>query len=158
MEQVLSYKISQVDWPDKYFLIKRATLPFDKLQGFFGEAYGEIYGALTKKELPPLGAPLAFYYAIDEEKKETQMAAAVETVSDLFGVEKLESLKLPAGKMITTSYTGPYENMQPAYKEMDEYLKEHGLEKELVIEEYLSDPAKEKDPRKWKTNIYYKLK
>jgi hypothetical protein len=32
------------------------------------------------------------------------------------------------------------------------------MEKELVIEEYVTDPRLEKDRSKWKTTIYYTLK
>ena len=48
--------------------------------------------------------------------------------------------------------------MQPAYAQMEKYLLEHNLQRELIIEEHFSDPGVVKDPAQWKTNIYFILK
>jgi hypothetical protein len=48
--------------------------------------------------------------------------------------------------------------MQPVYAEMEKYLVDHNLQRQLIMEEYFSDPQLVKDPAKWKTNIYFILK
>jgi effector-binding domain-containing protein len=48
--------------------------------------------------------------------------------------------------------------MMPAYQELENYLKQKGLIRELYIEEYFSDPEKEKDPAKLRTDIFFAVK
>ncbi len=69
-----------------------------------------------------------------------------------------EKVTLPEGRVVTTQHTGTYESMMPAYEGLEKYLKEKGLKKDLMIEQYLSDPVTEKDPAQWKTDIYFTVK
>lgn len=153
-----TYTISTLNWRERQFLTKRATVPFNKLSDFFKENYGALYGFMGQAGLRPDGMPCAFYYNIDEVKNETDLAAAIAVQGNIPDTGTLEKVILPASKVITTTHIGSYETMVPAYQAMDQYLTDNGLKKELMIEEYLSDPMLEKDPAKWKTNIYFLVK
>lgn len=156
--ETLTHTIKETTWPAKTFITKRATLPFDKLSSFFGSSYGALYGAAGKQGLKAAEAPCAIYYSIDEEKQVTEFAAAVPVQGNVPDSAEYEKVSLPASKVITTTHTGPYETMRTTYDAMEKYLKDHKLKRELVIEEYLSDPEVEKDSSKWKTNIYFVVK
>lgn len=153
-----TYTISTLNWPERQFITKRTTVPFNKLSDFFKENYGAIYSFIGQAGLRSDGMPCAFYYKIDEVKNETDMAAAVAVQGNVPDAAALEKVVLPASKVITTTHIGSYDTMVPAYQAMDQYLAENGLKKELMIEEYLSDPMIDKDPAKWKTNIYFLVK
>lgn len=155
METATTQVVRGITWPEKTFIIRRATMPFDKLSDFFKESYGAIYGALAAKGIQPTEMPCAFYYSINEIKKETELAAAVPVSADTPEIRGCEKVTFPPSKLITTTYIGPYEGMAIPYGAMDKYLAEHKLRKGLVIEEYFSDPEVEKDASKWKTNIYF---
>lgn len=155
METATKYAVKEINWPEKTFIIKRATMPFDKLSDFFKENYGSIYGTLAKAGIQPVEMPCAFYYSIDEANKETDLAAAVPVMNGTPEMAGFEKVVLPPSKVVTTTHIGPYESMVAAYGAMEQYFTEHGLEKGLVIEEYFSDPEVEKDANKWKTNIYF---
>lgn len=159
METILTkFEVKEISWPDKTFITRRAQLPLDKLPSFFSETYGAIYQALGKAGILTNEPPCAIYYSIDQVKMVTDVAAAVpvkDLVNDLTGFEKV---LIPKSKALLVTYFGSYENMATAYEVIDKYVADHKLEKGWMLEEYFSDPAVEKDPAKWKTNIYCVLK
>lgn len=155
METATKQVVREITWPEKTFIIRRTTMPFDKLSDFFKESYGAIYGALAGKGIHPAEMPCAFYYSINEIKKETELAAAVPVKADTPEIQGFEKVTFPPSKLITTTHIGSYENMGMSYAAMERYMAESKLHKGLVIEEYFSDPEIEKDASKWKTNIYF---
>jgi effector-binding domain-containing protein len=153
-----TYDVKEIRWPEKTFITRRAKIAFEKLHTFFQESYGAIYGFIQQNGLPATEMPCAIYYSIDENKKETDLAAAVPVEGKIAEVKGFEKTVIPSSRVVTTTHYGSYETMHPAYRALEKYLTDHGLTKELIIEEYFSDPEKEKDPAKWKTNIYFIVK
>jgi effector-binding domain-containing protein len=158
MEKTATYQVKEITWPERAYIVKKGVVPFDELPGFFREQYALLYGALHQQGIRPPAVASAFYFSIDETKKETELAAAVQLPDTITEVKGYEKFILPAGKRITTTYFGKYEEMMPAYQELETYLKEKGLTRELYIEEYFSDPEKEKDPAKLRTDIFFVIK
>ena len=158
METLTKNEVKEMTWNEKVFLTKRSNVAFDKLPAFFGEAYSTIYSAIQNQGLSAEGMPFAFYYDIDEFKKETDVAAAVAVNGQVPELTDFKKVVIPKSKVITTTHYGSYESMGPAYEELEKYLKSHSLKKLLMIEEYFSDPTVEKDTSKWKTNIYFIVK
>jgi effector-binding domain-containing protein len=158
METLIRYEINQITWPERYFVIKRALVKFDNLPIFFGDSYRHLYCAVENLGLTPIKLPCAFYYSINEGKKETDVAAAIPVKENLSDVKDVDKVVIPPSKVLMTTHYGSYENMTAPYAEMEKFLKEHNLQKALTIEEYFTDPSIEKDPNKWKTNIYFVLK
>jgi len=155
MEADVKNEVKEINWPGKTYITSRATLPFDQLSAFFEEKYGAIYGALYGKGVQVNEPPCAIYYAVDEDKKVTDLAAAVPvpaTTPDLPGFMKVV---IPPSKAVTISHYGSFDGMAATYALLEKYITEHGFTRKWIIEEYLSDPAVEKDPANWKTNIYF---
>ena len=158
METTTKYDVAEIKWPEKTFIAKRARMSFDMLPVFFKESYGAIYGFLHDHGLHPTDMPCAIYYSIDEHKEESDLAAAVPVESGLPDMKEFEKIVIPSSKVVTTTHYGSYEAMHPAYRVLEKYLADHGLERKLIVEEYFSDPEKEVDPAKWKTNVYFVIK
>lgn len=155
METTTKNEIREIRWPGKTFVTVRTTLPFDKLTAFFSANYAAIYQAIAKLHVQSVEPPCAIYYSVDEAKKVTDLAAAI-PVHGLAGeIEGFEKLVVPASKAVTVTHYGSYDSMSASYNQLEKYITEHGLKRKLILEEYLSDPAVEKDPANWKTNIYY---
>ncbi|MBL6448741.1 GyrI-like domain-containing protein [Fulvivirga sp. 29W222] len=154
----VKYDIVEVNWPQKTFITKREKLRFDQLSDFFSKNYKAIYSWIEKNGIETNGVPSAVYFSIDETKQETDLAAAVPVKGELPQSINFEILKTPPAKVITTTHYGSYESIHPAYSALDGYLKNNGLKKELIIEEYYSDPVEEKDTSKWMTKIYFVIK
>lgn len=155
METKTTINIKEENWSAKTFITKKDKLPFDKLSQFFGKSYGAIYGELQKKGIVVTQPPCAFYYSLDEKNNTTELAAAVNVTELDVVLPGFEKVILPPCKVIATTHIGTYESMRPVYEEMDNYVTQKGLKKGLIIEEYVSDPEKEKDQNKWVTNIYF---
>ncbi len=158
METIIKNEVKEIEWPEKTFVTKRAKLSVDKLPGFFKEAYDAIYGAVKKYGELSNDPPCAIYYSVDEAAKITDLAAAVPVIRLSKELEGFEKVVIPKSKVLTITHYGPYENMMADYEALEKYRSEHGFKKEFMIEEYYSDPAVEKDPAKWKTNIYFVVK
>jgi effector-binding domain-containing protein len=158
METTTVHAVKEIDWSPKTFIIKKDKLPISQLSQFFGPAYGALYGALGKMGINSAHPPLAFYYDIDENNNIADLAAAVEVDQPDIEVPGFEKLTIPASKLITTRHTGSYDTMGPAYEALEQFLSEKGLKKELMIEQYLSDPMAQKDPSKWQTDIFFIVK
>lgn len=158
METIARYEVKELAWPERTFITKRDFVAFDKLKDFFGKNYGAIYAEIQKRGFEANDPPCAIYYSIDEENKVTDLAAAVPVKRSTPEMKGFSKTVIPKSRVVTTTHIGSYESMMPAYETLDKYLKEHSLNRELIIEEYLSDPEVEKDPDKWKTNIYFLVK
>jgi effector-binding domain-containing protein len=158
METTVQHEIKEIKWPGKDFLIRRAKISFDKLPAFFTTSYESIYKELSKLGIFSKEMPFAIYYSVDEQSMETDVCAAVTIPGDAPVIPGFEKLTIPPSRGLCLTYYGSYENMSSAYGALDAYLAEHHLQKTWMLEEYFSDPAVEKDPAKWKTNIYFLVK
>lgn len=155
METETIYQVQEVQWTERTFMTKRATLGFDRLTPFFTQAYGEIYTAIQQAGIKPLGEPFAIYYNIDEVKMETDLAAAVPVSGTAMVPAGFHPVTIPASRALRITYYGSYENMAPAYAALEKHIAEHGYKKQWMLEQYFSDPKVEKDPAKWRTDIYF---
>lgn len=151
-------EIKEISWTEKTFLIKRARISFDKLSIFFGEAYGAMYEALKKAGIESKEPPCAIYYSVNEAKNETDLAAAIPVPKSTKEIAGFEMLTIPSSKALKITHYGSYDTMVPSYAELEKHVVDNNLKKEWILEEYLSDPAFEKDPANWRTNIYYLVK
>jgi effector-binding domain-containing protein len=67
---------------------------------------------------------------------------------------EVRSSSLPGGMVATTMHIGSYDQMEPGYEALSAWVKERGQELAGdAWEVYLSDPAAEPDPTKWRTEI-----
>lgn len=155
MTTLTRYEVKELSWPERTFAIIRATKTFDELKAFFPESYMSIFHNLQKAGIESRSMPCAIYYDIDEEKRLTDVAAAIPLDQPGAGLGYIEKIQLPASKLVSTTHYGPYDTMGLAYQALDKYLASHLLRRGLVIEEYFTDPVTEPDPEHWKTNIYY---
>jgi effector-binding domain-containing protein len=75
---------------------------------------------------------------------------------------------LPAGRYASLIHRGPYEQLYDANGTLGKWIEEQGLKVDVKptpegdkfgcrLEVYLTDPAVEKDPQKWETEVAFKL-
>lgn len=152
-----AYEVKEANWEGRDYIGKKEKLGFDRMAAFFGENFPKIYEYAGKNKLEIVGAPAGIFFSFDEAKKETECAAVV-GVKSAKGVKGWEVFHIPASKVLTVAYYGPYEKTMGAHEAINTYMKEKGLSQSMVIEEYVTDPMTEKDSTKWLTNIYYVLK
>jgi effector-binding domain-containing protein len=157
MPEEVKYTITEQDWPASEYVGKKETVTFDKIAEFFGKNYGALFADLGKHKIEPQSAPSGIYTNYSEKEQKADVAAVIKVPAGT-KLKGWENFSYPAGKVLYIAYYGPYEKTMGAHMAMGNYMKEKGLTESAVIEEYITDPGKEKDTTKWQTNIYYVLK
>jgi len=151
------YVIEIVEVPPTTFLMKRDKVEMAAIPDFFAQHLPLLYERLVKAAAIP-GTPSGLFFVWDEPNKITEMAAAV-PFSGGKGIKPEEILMLN-GNALKIDYYGNYgENQIPAYEAFADYIKDWSLEeREIIWEEYVTDPESEADTTKWLTRIYYFIK
>ncbi|MBN1348409.1 GyrI-like domain-containing protein [candidate division KSB1 bacterium] len=154
-QAISSYEVKQVEWRKQLYAAIRKEIPFDQIQSFFSEAYGQIMQAIGSKGARSVGAPVGIYFKWDMQKMTSDLAAAI-PVNRAVELGNVKSIELPAGTACVVDYYGPYAGIEPAHKALDRYIKQNMLiQNGPVIEEYITDPGAEPDTSNWLTRIYY---
>lgn len=154
------YTIETVDLPAKTYCGKRAVVKWDKMAAFFGAAYQQAGGAIGKAGMQMDGYPSALFHAWDEAGKQADVFAGMPVKADsTLQVEGCQLEVVPAGRALMIAYHGNYDGSEEAHYAMDDMMKANGLQlRDVVIEEYVTDPTQEPDTARWLTNIYYPIK
>lgn len=153
-----SYSVYTADFPGKTYLgIKETVKGSEMKPDFFATRYGQIGEAMGKAKLEMDGMPCGLYFTWDESTTMTDMAVAMPVKGGKAqNSGKVEAIQVPASKAYVIDYYGPYEGTGDAHMAMDEYMKAKNLKAgSPVIEEYVTGPGSEPDPKKWLTKIYY---
>ncbi len=150
------FAIQEIDHPDKNFIGNRQLVKMDKIQAFYQEHLGKIFGACQAKKIEMDGQPCGLYYKWDEENGEADMAAAIPVKKAADLGDGMKAISIPGGKALLIDYYGSYEGSTDAHYAMDDYMKSKGYKFiPPVIEEYVTDPTTEPNSDKWLTKIVY---
>lgn len=134
----------------------RSHVPVTQLPQTIGKSYEAILEYLTRVNEYPVGPPFVAYYNMDIENLEIEAGFPVEKA--LTGDENVQPGVIPAGKLASCMYTGPYDEMRPAYDALSRYIIDSGYEATGVAYEfYLNDPINTA-PEQLLTMIVFPLK
>lgn len=132
--------------------VVRATLAVLEIGPFVGQAFTTVAQALAIQRVVPTGPPFARYGRLSHSKFAVE--AGFPTEEELSPTGEVVASSLPGGPAAVATYVGPYEQMEPAYEALANWIVEHGGEPQGdPWEVYFSDPAQEPDPQKWRTEI-----
>jgi len=151
-----------------YVAIRMAVpIPFGK---YLQPAWDEVYDWMGQRELSASG-PAIIRYLTTDMSKELDIDVGFIVDKAIGGNERITADFLPAGNYATLIYTGPYKGkgIFKATVALLEWAKEHKVEWDTSTkrnaewwngraEFYFSDPAVEKDPRKFKAELAFKVK
>jgi effector-binding domain-containing protein/uncharacterized protein YndB with AHSA1/START domain len=152
------YDVREIAQNQRYFIISRNKVSFDNIASFYAQNLSAIYQKLSLEGITATAAPCALFYEYDEQKMETDMAVAVPVLQSI-AVKDLQSVTIPSGNAAYVDYYGNSAEAELAHYALDEYIKDRNFGLHIpVIEEYVTDPLKEKDQTKWLTKIYYIIK
>ena len=85
--------------------------------------------------------------------------AGIPTSKNLPQKGNIKSIKIKGGRAVVAYYQGSFKNIGQVHGAINKMI----VDKKLVmngspIEIYVTDPAKEPDPNKWLTEVYYPIK
>lgn len=153
--QYFGHQIKEGTQNARHFATVRGVVSFDKIAQYYSQNLAAIYQKLQDEGISSVGAPCALFYSYDEKKQQTEMAVAVPVLAPV-SIQDLTSVSLPVQNAAYVDYYGDPAQTANAHYGLDEYLKDRAYSQSVpVIEEYVTDPIKEKEQSKWLTKIYY---
>ncbi len=152
----MKYKCGAEEQFPQPVLLIHTTTPVQNLPQTLGQGYQTIMEYLGELQNQPAGAPFVAYYNMDMANLDIDIGFPVN--GSLPAKGSIQSSKLPAGRIATCEYTGPYPEMAGAYDELNQFIKENGYEPTGVVYEfYLNEPGAV-PPEELKTRIVFILK
>ncbi len=101
-----------------------------------------------------VGPPFARYHMVGEAPTEFEVEAGFPVAVAGTAENGVETSELPGGPALVVTHIGPFDEIASAYEAVTEWLAEHGDETAgAPWEVYLTDPAQEPDPARWRTEI-----
>jgi len=127
----------------------------DGMKTEMGKCYGELMQFMRENELRPLKF-MAWYYVV---RPPWTIDIAIETneiPAHLSG--RIQSRIQPGGAVLIAHTQGPYDQLDTAYSEIENWLKRNKrTAKGSPFEVYLNDPGSVKDASELRTDIYQPL-
>ena len=151
-----------------YIAIRMAVpIPFGK---YLQPAWDEVYDWLKEKGIKPSG-PAIIRYLTTDMSRELDLDVGFTVDKAVKGNDRIAADFLPAGRYATLLYTGPYKGkgIFKATLALLEWAKENTVKWDTSkkkgvewwngrAEFYFSDPATEKDPKKFQTELAFLVK
>ncbi|MFQ3237544.1 MAG: effector-binding domain-containing protein [Paraglaciecola sp.] len=117
----------------------RRTVTDKDLSATLSQGYGEITIFLQQCRVEPAGPPFAIFYTLDRRHMDVEFGFAVSP--PLAGKNHIQASETPAGKSVTCLHIGPYDDFDPSYRALTEWIKDNGYEAAgVAYEVYLNDP------------------
>jgi effector-binding domain-containing protein len=120
------------------------------------KGYNRLFTLIGQQQLKPdrvmaiyhtITPPWVFDIAVEVDKEPAQLKDAVQFKT------------IAGGDAVTVHYKGPYEQIEKAYLQIEEWLKKNNKQKAgPPIEIYLNDPATVKDKNELLTDVYQIIK
>lgn len=147
------YTVKTSESKERYFLINRDNVEKEKVQQFYTQNLGSLFQALQKNKIEMDGMPSGLYFNRNTEKYD--LAAAIPVNQEL-SFDGVSSYTIPAGKTLVVDYLGDHTDIEKAHSAISHYMKDHNIyTNPPVIETYITDPAKDKNPKNWLTRVTY---
>lgn len=152
----MTYKCEVKEQDAQLTLSIRTKTSVQDLPQLVGKSYGAIAQYLGELGAYPAGPPFAVYYNMDMQNLDVEIGFPVSKKFPNKG--DIKASEIPSGKFASCLYTGPYNEIEPAYNELSQWIKDNGYEASGVAYEiYLSDPG-QTPPEELQTVISFLLK
>ncbi len=104
------------------------------------QAYQSIGILMSENGVECVGAPFAIYYNMDIQDLDVELGFPVSSRISEKG--RIKNSFIPQGKVISFTHVGPYNELESAYNEAFEWIKQNNVETNgVVCELYHNDPA-----------------
>jgi len=121
-------------------MVVKTRVPQSELPKLLGESYGKIMARMSEFGAMTAGAPYLAYFNSDME--DLQVEIGIPTGVYVPDTEEIVMSEIPEGDYLSAIFTGPYDQLMDAYREMTVYMTEHKIQVTGgVYESYLNDPA-----------------
>lgn len=152
----MNYPCELKQQPEQAVVSIRTHTPVQALPDTLGQAFDALERYLGGAGAAPAGAPFVAYYNMDMSNLDVEIGFPV--THALPGADEVQPGVIPAGMVGSCLYTGPYQEMAPAYDELNGFVDALGYQPAgTVYEFYLNEPGKT-PPALLQTQIVFLLK
>lgn len=136
--------------------IRVKTTP-DKISTTLAELLPEVMRHLDRSGVQPAGPPFSRYHT--RGAGEIDLEAGIPVAKPIAGEARVQAGELPAGKAAMTWHVGDYRLLHQTYAFLERWMKANQhAPSGAPWEFYVQDPAKNPDPAKWQTQIFWPIK
>lgn len=152
----MEYQIETKEMDPQQIVSIRATTDEAGLGKFFETTYPQLMSFVQSEGIQPTGPWFARYFKFSKE--EVDVETGVPVGGSVKGAGEVNVGEIPGGKVAWTMHVGPYDKLSGAYTAIENFLKENGLESAgPPMEIYWSDPSKEQDTSKLRTEVLWPI-
>lgn len=152
----MTFKCEIIEREAQNTLSVRTTSSAQNLPEVLGKHYKAIGDYLHQLNEEMSEAPFVAYYNLDMDNLDIEIGIPVS--KKIPNKDEIKSNEISAGKYGSCLYTGPYNEMRPAYDALHKFIIEKEYEPTgIAYEMYLNDPAKV-PPEQLQTQILFPLK
>jgi len=149
------YKINEVYQGTKHYVMNRQVVNMADVNKYYTQNVGSLFTKAQGVTMEMDGMPSRLFYSWDETSGTTDMAAAL-PLKEPVTIPGAISQTISDGKVIQVDYYGDPGKTQAAHQAITDYMNDNGLLVNYpIVEESITDPVEEKDPKKWLTKITY---
>lgn len=129
-------------------------------------AFDELFAAFSNARVEPIGMEFIKFNLIDMPRLEIEVGMTTDVALTLSS--RMIEGELPAGRFVSLTHTGPYEDLMDVTSMLVGWAKEKGLKWDSSdtpigekfacrLEVHDNNPSIEADPRKLQTTLLFKL-
>lgn len=152
----MGYQFELTDERELPVLSMRVRTAVGNLKNEFGRVYGEIIRYLGEIGETTEGPAFGAYYNLDMENLDVEIGFIMQKTVP--GKGEIQAGSIPGGKQVSYFYKGAYEEMEPVYNAMAEWMTEQGLIPTGVSYEYYYNSPAEVPISELLTKIVFPLK
>lgn len=163
----MDYDVTLKEVPAEHLASVRGVHPIARLPEVIPREFDRIMAALRAEGVQPAGGALAIYHGWSGDTVDVEIAFTIKGVffpQDVRSGAKhrqrggVQPSRVPGGKVLFTRHVGPYDQIAAAYDAIQAYARANNLELAGTMwEQYLTDQAREPDPGKHVTEVFWPL-
>jgi effector-binding domain-containing protein len=161
-EEVLKYNIEVhgiTQHGGGYYLYKSTSTKISDVPKISQKLMLEVQNFALKNKITAAGAPFIIYHKWDEQNDAVILSTCFPTADRVITTGETDILtgELKPFTALKTTLTGDYVNLQKAWNEAMEYVKQNNLNEDIngpYLEVYTTDLKKNPNPSEWITEIY----
>jgi len=152
------FKINEVEMGERHFLTQRQEVNVNSISQFYARVLLGMGQKAAQARIETTGMHCGLFYKWNEAKGTADMAAAIPIAKATNNIKGATSITLPAKNALRVDFYGDYSQIGAVHEAIQDYIKDNDLLFDHpIIEQYVTDPSQEPDPKKWLTQVTYYL-
>ncbi|MCX4239729.1 AraC family transcriptional regulator [Paraliomyxa miuraensis] len=142
--------------PEQHVLLMRRKINLAEIASALAEILPRVFAYAQEIGAPMAGPPFTRYLQMGPGF--CTLEAGVPLASECPGRDDIVPGELGGQRVATTVHVGPYDRLSETYRELEQWMEEHGVQSAgAPWEQYLTDPAEVPDAEQWQTAVFWPI-